>query len=177
MVSWMRARMRWSTAAVILSVARLAPSRRKKTGALSLFDTVGRRTVTWYVVYYRRPDARRWWGRYLAPGFHHVELWRPTQFGPTSEDVFWTIVKPAFEFLEAETTLDPTPPWVKHPWVTCTQHVTATRRINSIRDSFFLGPQTCTEYVKAALGIRNFWVRTPYQLYNFIAARDCVITN
>lgn len=133
--------------------------------------------MTWYVVYYKRPDVLNWWSKHLAPGFRHVELWRPTQFGPTSEDVFWTVVRPTFEFLEAETTLDPTPPWVKYPDVTTSQLVTATRRENSIRDYFFAGPQTCVEYVKAALGIRNFWIRTPYQLYKFIAARDCVITN
>lgn len=91
--------------------------------------------------------------------------------------MLWTVVRPTLGMVEVETTLDPMPPWVKHPWVTTSQHVTATRLEGSVRDYFFMGPQTCVEVVKAALGIRNFWIRTPFQLYNFIASRDCVINN
>lgn len=123
--------------------------------------------MEWYVIYYRRPDVNFWWSKRMNPDYRHVELWRPTRFGPESDDVLWTVMRPTFEFLEVETTLDAAPPWLRYPEV-----VTAWQKVQTFgrRSQFLIGPPTCVEFTKSALGIRNFWIRTPFQLFKFIEA-------
>lgn len=148
---------------------------KKQKISPSLLDTGGYRVVDWYVVYRERP-AFRWWTKLMPHGFRHVELWRRAPYGPALSDAQWLVLYPCFEFLEADIVNDPTPPWVRDP--TCTvQKVTATRRLTTVRDWFHMGPMTCVEYVKAALGIRAFFIRTPHQLYKYIQARDNYIRN
>jgi hypothetical protein len=127
------------------------------------------------VVYHAR-EQYRWWGKYLNPRFRHVELMRPLQYGPRVEDVAWLHVQPTYEMIDADLCADPRPPWVR--WPGCVvQRVTAMRTVGSMRSWFDVGPQTCVEVVKMFLGIRAFWVRTPYQLYRYVAARDGVINS
>jgi hypothetical protein len=145
------------------------------SGEVSLLDTVGMRTSEWWVVYHRR-DAARWWGKFLHPDFRHVELARPLYYGPNLSDVAWLYMFPTYEMLDVELCYDPTPPWVKCPQSTC-QKVVASRRLGSMRSWFDIGPTTCVEVVKLALGLRAFWVRTPYQLFNYIKRRNGVITS
>jgi len=76
--------------------------------------------------------------------------------------------------LEVELDHDPRPPWVKCP-DSAIQKVTASRRLFSIRSKFEMGPFTCVDTAKAVLGIRAFWVRTPWQLYRYIQKRSGVI--
>ena len=143
--------------------------------SVSLLDTAGYETAEWWVVYHRR-DAFHWWGRLLHPDFRHVELVRPLQFGPGIGDVVWLQLTPTYEMLSAELCFDPRPPWVKFPQAKC-QKVTAFRRSGSMRSWFDIGPNTCVEVVKMALGFRAFWVRTPFQLFKFLQRRGCAITS
>lgn len=140
---------------------------------VSLIDTVGMQMAEWYVVYHRR-DAVRWWGKFMPENFRHVELTRPVQYGPRISDVMWLQMVPTYEMLNADICLDPRPPWVKCPGSVC-QKVVAMRPLNSMRSWFDIGPNTCVEVVKMALGIRAFFVRTPYQLFNYIQRRDGVL--
>lgn len=140
---------------------------------VSLLDTPDSKVVEWWVVYHRR-DAFRWWGKYLHPGFRHVELTRPFQYGPGISDVAWLQVIPTFETLDVELCLDSRPPWVRCPGSTF-QKVTAVRKLKSMRSWFDIGPPTCVEVVKMALGIRAFFVRTPRQLYRYIQRRNGTI--
>lgn len=140
----------------------------------SLLETDGKKVREWYVVYHQR-DAFYWFTKYLKPGFRHVELARPLQYGPAVSDVAWLHVLPTFETLDVELATDPQPPWVRCPKSTC-QKVTAIRPLGKVRQWFHLGPISCVEIVKSALGINAFWVRTPYQLYRYIQKRNGVIT-
>jgi hypothetical protein len=138
----------------------------------SLLDFAGRRVLTWYVVYRCRPGLR-WWSRLQKQGFRHVECWRPYSYGPGVRDVMWLTIHPTFEFLEADIDMDPRAPWERDP--TCTvQRVTASRTPMAVRDWWQVGPASCVEYVKAALGIgiAGLFIRTPWQLYKFIARRN-----
>lgn len=176
MGSWIQARTQSLMAALMLTGRKLVQQfRPKNCGPLSILEVADLRIVEWYVVYRRRP-FRHWWGRMLHPDFRHVELWRPMQYGPAITDVQWLMVCGTYEFLEADLVIDPRPPWVRDPKCTV-QRVTASRSLSSIREPFFLGPMTCVEYVKAALGIRSIWLRNPHQLYRYIAKRNCVIRN
>lgn len=139
----------------------------------SLLDTAGCKTVEWWVVYHERP-AFHWWGRKLHPQFRHVELAREWRFGPGLLDVMWLQMIPTYETLDVDLCTDPSPPWVRCPKSTC-QKVTSVRKLDSIRSWFDIGPFTCVEAVKVALGIRAFWVRTPYQLFKYIQRRNGVI--
>jgi hypothetical protein len=140
---------------------------------ISLLDLVGYRSNDWYVVY-RARTPYYWFTNLWKQGFRHVEVMRPISYGPGLNEQMWLCVKPNFEFLEVDIDCDPTPPWIRDPACTV-QRVTAHRKLNTIRDIFFIGPQTCVEVVKACLGIRSFWLRTPYQLYRYIKKRNGVI--
>ena len=36
-----------------------------------------------------------------------------------------------------------------------------------------IAPWTCVEMMKSTLGIKAWWILTPYQLYKYIEARKC----
>lgn len=144
-----------------------------KNAELSLLDTSGTKVLDWYVCYFPR-EPYYWFAKYLEPGFAHVELARPIQYGPALTDVVWLHLIPTFETLDAEVSLDPTPPWVRCPSATI-QRVSVAKRLGVMRSWWDMGPPTCVEFVKAALGISAFFVRTPYQLYTHIAKRGGVI--
>src|ERR1700676_3320174 len=122
---------------------------------LSLLDLAGSKVREWYVVYHPRP-APRWWGKFLNPHLRHVELTRPVQYGPSLSDVMWLLVVPTYEMLDVELSFDPRPPWVRCPSAAI-QKVTAARPLNTVRSIWEMGPQTCVDVVKMALGIRAFW--------------------
>lgn len=142
--------------------------------SLSLLDLAGRRVVKWYVAYLDSPD-RRWWTRFLRPGFQHVQLWRPVQYGPRVSDTFWIVVDPGMECVITETRFQPEPPWVADPSM-IVQHVTAICTEKRVRNWAFFGPITCIEIAKAYLGLSSVWLRTPLQLYKHISARNGVLT-
>ncbi|MDE2097035.1 MAG: hypothetical protein KGL39_07300 [Patescibacteria group bacterium] len=144
-----------------------------ETKSLSLVDTAGCKVREWLLVYHPR-EPWFWWAKYLKQGFRHVELTRPVQFGPSVEDVVWLNILPMFELLDAEISTDPRPPWVKCPGSTV-QKVTTLQPLDHVRSWFDIGPPTCVEVVKAALGIRAFFVRTPWQLFNYIQQRGGII--
>lgn len=144
-----------------------------ETTSLSLLDTAGAKVRDWYCVYHHR-EAHYWFTKYLKPGFRHVELARPIYYGPRVDDVAWLHVLPMFEMLDVELNTDPRPPWVKCPQATV-QKVTAVAPLMSVRSWFDAGPNTCVEIVKMALGIRAFFVRTPWQLHEYIAEREGII--
>jgi hypothetical protein len=101
-------------------------------------------------------------------------LTRPIYYGPNVEDVAWHNVLPAFEMIDVGIDTDPRPPWVKCPTSTV-QKVTTIQPFYKVRSWFDAGPPTCVEVVKMALGIRAFFVRTPWQLYQYIHKRDGII--
>jgi len=141
--------------------------------AFSLLDTADAKIRTWYLVYHHR-DPFYWFTKLLEPGFRHVELTRPVSFGPNIEDVVWINVLPMFEMMDVEISTDPRPPWVKCP-ASVVQKVTTIQPFYRVRSWFDAGPSTCVEVAKIALGIRAFFVRTPFQLYQHIQNRDGVI--
>lgn len=140
---------------------------------LSLLDTAGMKVRDWYVVYHDRIPYRRVF-KYLKPGFRHVELARPIYYGPGVDDVAWIHVLPMLEMFDVELSTDPRPPWVRCPDSTV-QKVTALRPLWSVRSWFDMGPPTCVEAAKWALGVRAFFVRTPWQLFNYIRNRNGVL--
>jgi hypothetical protein len=108
------------------------------------------------------------------PGFHHVELMRPLPHGPNPEDVVWLHVNPMLALVGVDIDFDRTPPQERWPGIAI-QKVTAVRPRHTVRSWFDIGPPSCVEVVKMALGIRAFFVRTPWQLFKYIQKRNGVI--
>jgi hypothetical protein len=141
---------------------------------ISLLDLgPGDRIIEWHVLFHPR-NPHFWWAKLLKQGFRHVELMRPHYFGNTLTDVVWLVLRPDLELLESHIDFDPTPPWEKYPGVTIVP-VQVLKRAWKVRQWFFAGPPSCVEIVKAALGINSFWVRTPFQLYQYIKKRNGVL--
>lgn len=136
---------------------------------ISLFDTANHEVATWYVVFQNR-ESPRWWRCFLTPGFQHVQLWRPTRYGPAVNDIIWQFVDPCLEMIKTGVLWGATPPWEFYPEATVLR-VTILHPSGKIREKFFMGPVTCVELVKAYLGIGSIWIRTPYQLWRHLRKR------
>lgn len=142
---------------------------------LSLLDAANRHAAKWYVVFCHR-ENEYWWTRWLKPGFQHVQAWREYRFGPEPTDLMWLRVDPFAALTVVEIVFNPTPPWKYDPGFTVL-HVRTLREHTKIRELFTIGPFTCVEHVKALLGIRSFWLRTPWQLCKFIRKHRYVLVS
>lgn len=127
---------------------------------VSLLDTAGKLPVDVWLVFRDLPDWRTrsplW--RLLKPGFQHVEAWR-------HDDGIWIRIEPCFEFLTTEAHV--VPPWEFLPASVHPTFLQVKRWVpqHALREPFFFGPWTCVEIVKAVIGLRAPFVRTPWQLY------------
>ena len=122
---------------------------------ISLLDTADHNIIDVWLVFRDadRTCSRLW--RLLKPGFQHVEVWQRDRGA-------WARCNACFENTVLQVYLDP--PWAYFENATYLQVRRLVRR-RKLRDWFTLGPHTCVDGVKAVLGVRWFWVRTPYQLY------------
>lgn len=142
-----------------------------QTTSVSLLDVANSKVAEWYVCYFeRQPPYGTWVQRFLKPGFKHVELARPIYCGPGLRDVVWLLLLPSVEMMEVRLCTDSRAPWERCPGATV-QKVTSVRKFWRIRSWFFVGPVSCVEIAKLALGIGAPWIRTPYQLFRYIQKR------
>lgn len=93
-----------------------------------------------------------WWARWADSELAHVEIWQPVGDG------CYITVKPMFDCLWIE--LEGREP------SGIVQRVWARRPLGYAMMP--LGVRTCVTVAKSMLGIRNWRVQTPRQLYNFI---------
>lgn len=142
--------------------------------SLSLLDVAGLDTADWHVIYMNRAQDY-WWAKKLKDGFQHVWLAKPVQYGPLVSDRLWLRIDPCLAFVHADVQFHAEPPWVRDHSMTV-QRVTCARPM-TVRDWFAIGPPSCVEHVKAFLGFRSLWVRTPWQLYQYIQKRGGVIVS
>lgn len=133
---------------------------------LSLLDTAHKHVADWYVVFTDR-ENEYWWNRWLQPGFQHVQAWRSYRYGTQPNDVMWLRVDPFAALTVVELVFDVLPPWYRDPSMNVIRTRVA-RTALKLREGFSIGPFSCVEHVKALLGIRSFWLRTPWQLYKYI---------
>lgn len=129
----------------------------------SLLDTLGKWPAEWWLIYDDTDAREHWWCRWLKPGFRHVLALR-------RDGRVWVAVKPTTGFVDIEVLRTDATPWQLFPSATV-QRVVALREANTIRSRLFVGPLTCVEVCKALLGIRAWWLRTPWQLHRFCGRR------
>lgn len=127
----------------------------------SLLDLAGGYLIDAWVVFRNTPERPRWHLRGLRDGFRHCDVW-------VRDRGVWVCMEPYFEFpaLRAHTA----DPWDVVDKALKPTFVRAQRvvRLGSLTTPWLLGPLTCVEAVKLALGVRAFWVRTPHQLYQYL---------
>lgn len=113
------------------------------------------------VMFHDVPHRAGWFWKLLKPGFGHVQTWVLTLQG-------WVQIDGCLEVLCVNT-------YERAPWELAKAEYNPTfvgvqRSVESgrIREPFHIGPITCVDLAKAALGIRAPLVRTPYQLYRYL---------
>ncbi len=134
---------------------------------IALTDTAYKYVVDLWVVFLELDEGRlaaprsRFWFL-LKPGFRHVECWK---YCPAVGA--WLRFDTSVELIIPELYVDP-------PWESAKHLNPTVRRIRRLvkkgcwRERFHIGPMTCVELTKAFLGVSSFFVRTPFQLYNFL---------
>lgn len=133
-------------------------------GEHSLLASAYRFPCEWWLVYLDT-ERRHWWNRFLQPGFQHVIALK-------RDGRIWIAMRWHAEFLDVDVIRSDNTPWAMFPKAHI-QRVVSLRKEGSIRSPAFVGPITCVEFVKALLGIRAFWIRTPYQLFKHCEAHVC----
>ncbi len=109
-----------------------------------------------YVVFTGRADLA--WLRLLRPGFRHC-------FVVIQDGSHWLSLEPLATFLDL--VVQPVPSEFDLPaWYRERGFLVVPARLDrSHRRPAPWGPFTCVEVVKRALGLRDRWVLTPFQLY------------
>lgn len=130
----------------------------------TLLDTTeysGKSGVEWYLVFYNVEQAY-WWTRLLKPGFQHVIAYRVIAG-------YWLLFQPRKDFLDVEFTTYPSYLTINEivPEGAKVLRVTAWREQKRMRYPWIIGSVTCVEMIKALLGIRAFFLWTPWQLYRY----------
>lgn len=102
-----------------------------------------------------------WWLRWLKPGFHHCMVCIRAQ-------ETWVLCDPLLHRTEVSV-------YPGHGTATLLQwlhdnayRVVPVRRRNAPRRLAPIRPYTCVEAVKRHLGIRTWWIVTPWQLFRYL---------
>lgn len=129
----------------------------------SLVDTWSKSFVDWYVVF-EHGDMPYWWAKYLHAGFRHCWILRWDGYN-------WIAVNPRLGHTDIEILPYYRYEDIKNIYIdtNCSVIIHAkvwrdTTRIRSPWPTAF----TCVEQVKAALGIRDWRLITPYGLFNYL---------
>lgn len=132
----------------------------KQDTLLDLLDVADRAGVTWYLVFIEA-EAPYWWTRFFKPGFRHVYALR-------HDGQHWIMLQPRLDFIDIEVL--PLPSYLTIQEITDSPNVikvTAWRRPGRMRHPWIAGPVTCVEVIKGILGIRAFFLWTPWQLFKY----------
>ena len=134
----------------------------KESSLLESKHLVGLHKTALYLIYENKPDGL-WWQRFLKTGYKHV-------FAVRFDGFFWIKTELTIGFMDSEVL-----PYYDHATIdvvlkgrVCSyQYVQAWRKM---RYRSLFAPLSCVEGMKAMLGIRAWYVLTPYQLYKYCEA-------
>lgn len=123
----------------------------------------GNYEVEYVVVFRDLPGRHSWIWQLMRPGFRHVECWKRVIEGA------WLRLDTSLELLNVSVYGDPPQELIPSMWNPTYLHYKGEVVPFRVRQLFRTGPVTCVELTAALLGVRLPWyVRTPYQLYNFL---------
>ena len=112
-----------------------------------------------YYVIFEDSSLDDWRIKYLQPNFSHVSLAKKSVNG-----YFWTVISPK----SGNITIDMVPDGSLREYYP-EAVIIPFRSIVNKKPQVTLCLSTCVEVAKAVLGIRKWWIITPYQLYKYIA--------
>lgn len=124
--------------------------------APSLLETTDTSPCEWWLVYSNFSNPH-WYGRLLKDGFQHV-------FAMKRDGRVWVMLNLNVAYLEMELIRTDLTVAEMFPEATV-QRVVSLRPMTQHRWPWVAGPVTCVELCKAVLGIPNFFIWTPFQLY------------
>ena len=130
----------------------------------SLLDLEGQALADWWIVFGRSRESH-WWNRYLRQDFQHCYALRFDGYN-------WILFHPGVAVTEIDvlafTGENDLPEILKCSQATRVVRVTLFKTTQGLRIPWLFAPQTCVEQIKTLLGIRGFWILTPYQLYQHL---------
>jgi hypothetical protein len=130
----------------------------------TLLEFEGERYIDWYVVF-GNTGERHWWNHILKQGFQHC--WALRRQGD-----LWIIFHTGLGVTETYAAMGELEDVVRFVDDRVIIRVSGWVDTLRIRVPWVVAPQTCVEQVKSLLGIRAFWVLTPYQLYRHLGGAD-----
>ena len=120
--------------------------------------------VDWYLVF-SKSQTKNWMTKLLHPEFGHLKMlrfdgynWIMVDGRMDAVDIF--ILPYSKDHSVHDIVKDGRILWISR-W-----------RPDRVRTPWIFAPATCVEAVKAALGIRKFWIWTPRQLYKYLGGKD-----
>ena len=121
-------------------------------------------SVEWFVIF-TRSKKKTWFLKWLKKDFSHVYA---MTLSPGKQ--FWIVVNPISAFLDYELLMVDKYP---HPRLYAEQGavILPVKAIIPEQERWTLCIFNCVEVVKALLGIRAFWIFTPWQLYKHLTKR------
>ncbi len=127
--------------------------------APSLLDTIDRHPVDWFLVYSDMDDQKSWAAKFLKRGFQHVLALR-------RDGAIWVALHPHYSFTDVQIIRNDLTPWQMYPGCAI-QHVNAMRENAFNTGGFHIGPLTCVTLMKSLLGIRDMFMLTPWELFQY----------
>lgn len=121
----------------------------------------GHKETVEYCVVFGRSKLKHWIFRFLDEEIQHVYAMRKSE-----GEQFWIIIDPLNSFTKVDMVLVDEYP---HPRCFAGEDAVILpirTTINTERNRWTPCVFNCVEVVKSLLGIKDFWVFTPYQLFN-----------
>lgn len=116
--------------------------------------------IDWHVCF-NEGDRPSWMDRWQKPGFHHV-------YAARWDGAQWIVFQPNLATFEIRAVRLLQSHHKARILKGKSVYVTAAPPTTRNRVPWFLGPVTCVEFVKHLLGIRAWWILTPWQLYRYL---------
>ena len=137
--------------------------KKKYHSLLDRKHLIGYSTETFYLVYTDDADSP-WFLRYLKKGYKHVYL---VKF----DGLFWIKLEYTLGFQDIRVL-----PYDMYDSIETIigdekyQKVTVRRKIKRYRT--FIAPPSCVEAMKSVMGLREYFLLTPWQLFNYVEQRN-----
>jgi len=128
-----------------------------------------------WVVFYSPPCNGTWWSKRLHKGYGHCLTiqWDGFMWILTNHALDHTAVRvlPVESFDDVKTYIEQFHQGENFTWVHVKTQLNSDR---PMRLKWLWTPYTCTELVKATLGIEDYFIWTPYQLYKYFKHNNLI---
>jgi len=133
----------------------------------SLIDTWDKSYIEWFIIF-EHGDMPYWWAKYLQSGFRHCWALRWDGFN-------WIAFQPKLGHTDIE--ILPFGRYEDIEIISKDNNISAIIRAKVWRESKRIRSPypvaiTCVEQIKALLGVRQWYLFTPYQLFHYLSGAE-----